>query len=76
MHTSRSGLKAAQGSDCSSRELENGHSGEEIAKHVLQTMDWYVFRDRLGFITGGNATMEPTILSVRLLLRLSRNGTR
>ncbi|KAI6824493.1 hypothetical protein KC342_g11558 [Hortaea werneckii] len=42
-------------------ELEAGHNGEEVAKHVIQTMDWYGFRDRLGFITGDNQGANDTM---------------
>lgn len=42
-------------------ELEAGHSGEEVAKHVIQTMEWYDFRDRLGFITGDNHGANDTL---------------
>lgn len=42
-------------------ELEAGHSGEEVAKHVVQTMEWYGFRDRLGFITGDNHGANDTL---------------
>lgn len=42
-------------------ELEAGHSGEEVAKHVLHTMDWYGFNDRLGFITGDNHGANDTL---------------
>ena len=42
-------------------ELEAGHSGEEVAKHVLHTMDWYGFSDSLGFITGDNHGANDTL---------------
>jgi hypothetical protein len=42
-------------------ELETGHSGEEVAKHVIQTMEWYDFRDRLGFMTGDNHGANDTL---------------
>jgi hypothetical protein len=42
-------------------ELEAGHSGEEVAKHVIQTMEWYGFGDRLGFITGDNHGANDTL---------------
>ncbi|KAI6788289.1 hypothetical protein KC361_g9125 [Hortaea werneckii] len=42
-------------------ELEAGHSGEEVAKHVVQTMEWYGFRDRLGFISGDNPGANDTL---------------
>jgi hypothetical protein len=33
-------------------ELEAGPNDEEVAKHMIQTLEWYGFRHRLGFITG------------------------
>lgn len=42
-------------------ELEAGHSGEEVAKHVVQTMEWYGFRDRLGLISGDNPGANDTL---------------
>lgn len=42
-------------------ELEHGHSGEEVSKHVLRTVDWYGIRDRLGFITGDNRGANDTL---------------
>jgi hypothetical protein len=42
-------------------ELEAGHSGEEVAKHVIQAMEWYDLKDRLGFITGDNHGAHDTL---------------
>jgi hypothetical protein len=42
-------------------ELDAGHSGDEVVKHVIQAMEWYDFKDRLGFITGDNHGANDTL---------------
>ena len=42
-------------------ELENGHSGEEVAKHVVRAIEWYDFKDRLGFVIGDNHAANDTL---------------
>lgn len=42
-------------------ELEAGHSGEEVAKYVTQTKEWYGFENRLGFMTGDNHGANDTL---------------
>jgi len=42
-------------------ELEAGYSGEEVAKYVIQTMEWYGFGDRLVFITSDNHGANDTL---------------
>ena len=42
-------------------ELENGHSGEEVAKHLLKALDFYGIRDTLGFVTGDNHSANDAL---------------
>lgn len=42
-------------------ELETGHSGEEVANHVIRTLEWYGFENRLGFITRDNHEANDTL---------------
>lgn len=50
-------------------ELEAGHSGEEVAKHILHRMDWYGFSDRLGYITGDNHGANNNVTLCRAIVK-------
>jgi hypothetical protein len=42
-------------------ELLHGHGGEEVAPHLIKTLQIYDIEDKLGYITGDNASANDTL---------------
>lgn len=42
-------------------ELTAGHSGTEVAPHVLQALELYQIKERVGYVTTDNATANDTL---------------
>jgi hypothetical protein len=42
-------------------ELDNGHSGVEVAPHIIKVLEQYEIKERVGYITTDNATANDTL---------------
>lgn len=42
--------------------MNEGHTGPQVASKIMETLDWYGIRQKLGYITSDNHGANDTIV--------------